>query len=100
MTDTSAANLITNWKDITSYSASDKHRIPQTYEARCSLLRVVITRHIDRPGDWLLRSNLPGLDMIRVATGDDLLIAKRNALKLIENRIAELQQDLEGIGDD
>ena len=91
---------MTAWKDITSYRAGEKERVPQTYEAKSGWLRVAVTRHIHHPGDWLLRCNLPGLEMVTVATGDDVKIAKRNALKLIENRLAELQQDLEEIARD
>jgi hypothetical protein len=88
-----------NWKDTTSYEQGDKRRIPRSYKAVATpgYLNLVVSRHIHDPGWWILRTNVPGLDMARLHEGDDVEIAKRNALKLVENRLAELVQVLEAL---
>jgi len=43
------------WKDVTSYSRDAVKRIPGTFECELSNYRLVVTRHFDYPGQWLLR---------------------------------------------
>ena len=43
------------FKDISSYSQSDKDRTPHSFEARVGGFRLVVTRHIHYPEQWLLR---------------------------------------------
>jgi len=45
------------WKDISSYSQSDKDRKPTTFERHVGKLRLVVTRHIHYPNKWVIRSD-------------------------------------------
>lgn len=86
-------------KNVDSHSASDKERVPQTHLVKCSYLRITVMRGIHFPEDWVLYSSLPGLDLVPLGVGNDLVAAKKQALKLVENRLAEMTQDLEDISD-
>ena len=44
-----------SWKDISSYSQSDKTREPKSFEFRAAGIRLVLTRHRDHePDEWVL----------------------------------------------
>ena len=43
------------FKDISSYSQGAKDRTPHSFEARVGGFKLVVTRHIHYPEQWLLR---------------------------------------------
>ena len=40
------------WKDTTSYSRSDKERVPRTWEADLPGVRLIVTKHRDYGDEW------------------------------------------------
>lgn len=43
------------WEDVTTYTKSDKDRVPKSWEIRINDLRIVVTRHFYHdPTDWVL----------------------------------------------
>ena len=87
------------WTDTSSYGQGETNRVPSTWTVQSGHLTITITRHIHFPGKWLLRTNMPGLDMVDLSTTNEPVTEaiKRDALKRVENYLAELQQDLECI---
>jgi hypothetical protein len=57
------------WKDISSFSQSDKVREPKTFMAKVGRLSIVVTRHIHHPPDvWVLTCE-PWLSQFVIGTG-------------------------------
>ena len=82
-----------HWEDITSFSRVDKDRTPRTWSmALASGTRLVVTRHIDYPGKWIIRCN-PYIDM-QVLRSDDIDKAKEEAIKMI---LAYIKSDMEAL---
>jgi hypothetical protein len=87
------------WKDISSYSQSDKERIPKTFKCTISKYSLLVTRHRDYPGQWLLRCDgmfyeIPIEDCsAQAARAQAFTLFKQHALELIkelEEAIKEL----------
>jgi hypothetical protein len=71
-----------HWEDVTSFSKNDKDRTPKTWlMTLASGTRMVVTRHIDYPGKWIIRCD-PYIDM-QVLRSDDIDKAKEEAIKMI-----------------
>jgi hypothetical protein len=86
------------WKDCTTYSQGDKERIPHSFEVISGDLRISITSgHIHYKGQWVMHCYKLGIDTKPLAVGITREQAQAQACKIVENRLAELQQDLEAI---
>jgi hypothetical protein len=82
------------WKDATSYSQSDKERVPQTWELRLNTLRVIITRHIwFKPDEWVLSCPELGVDQ-HMLRSKDLEKAKDEALHFIHAKVKRFINDI------
>ena len=82
------------WKDISSFSQSDKVREPRTFEARFGALRIVVTRHIHHSAtDWVLIC-APWFDNVVIGSGtsDE---AKQSALLAIKNKVSSILRELD-----
>lgn len=80
------------WMDISSYSRGDVDRPPKTVEIRFKDLRIVVTRHIDAPGKWILRCD-PFYNM-HVLESTELEEAKREALERVLFQVESLRMGL------
>lgn len=80
------------WKDTTSYSRGDLERVPRTWELRTQRIVVVVTRHIDYPGKWLLRSHPINLE--RTLNADEVEQAKLEALGYVRGYLHRALEDL------
>lgn len=49
------------WKDISSFSQSDKDRTPRTWRAKFGLFDLILTRHIHYDADAWVASCEPGV---------------------------------------
>tara|TARA_Y100000310_G_C20181252_1_gene578235 strand:- start:48 stop:305 length:258 start_codon:yes stop_codon:yes gene_type:complete len=85
---------MTEWRDATSYSQSDKERIPKTFEYRTQQIRIIIScGHIDCPGEWVMHCR--ELDMKCKGTGaESKEEAQNRALEIVRERLEGM---LEGI---
>jgi hypothetical protein len=89
---------MTTWKDCTSYARGDKERIPVSFDIRSGDIRIVITKdHIYYRGKWVMHCHALGIDTRPLAIGITQEQAQQQARKIVENRIAELQADLDAI---
>lgn len=80
-----------NWVDVTSYRRGED-RIPSVWEIRYGCLRIVVTRHIRRPGRWVLDCK-PWFDHHELASSD-MEGAKLGALGLV---IAALRESYDAM---
>ena len=91
--------MIDWWKDITTYSKSDKGKIPKVWENRIHGLRIVVHRHIwYEKDDWLLSCNELGIDNWKL-NNKDRNKALKEAIEMItgklESKIKEYKYILE-----
>lgn len=81
------------WRDVTSYSQSDKDRTPRTWEVRFGGLRITVTRHIDYKKDqWLLCCN--NLNLKRPLASKDVKEAACQAKAMVQAHLEQLLRDL------
>jgi hypothetical protein len=78
------------WKDTTSYSQSDRKRVPRVWSTNVGMLQVSVHRHIDfDPEQWLL-STVPALfEKVALASGE-FALAKAQALALVQAACQEV----------
>ncbi len=89
------------WKDVTSYSRSDKEHVPQSYEFTAGTMVLVVTRHIRlNPGDWQMEMQgvftkvLYGNHSAEFAQSNCLLLARaylRKALDVVTEELDAAQ---------
>lgn len=82
------------WKDTTSYSQGDTKREPRVWTLQAGHLRIMVHRHIDCPGDWLLSCADAGFDR-RWLSASDVEAAKAQALTLVRARLTAALKALE-----
>ena len=81
------------WVDVSTYSQSDKERLPKALSAQAGKLKIVLHRHFHyEPDDWLLTAE-PFFDK-KVLKSKDVNDAKKECENLIVN---ELQKTLSKI---
>lgn len=73
------------WEDVTSYSRGDTDRTPRSWKYDAGGLKIVVTRHIDYPGTWILRCE-PWFSA-RQLESDDVESAKAEALGLVREKV-------------
>lgn len=75
------------WRDATSYKRGGKgeNEEPRTWEIESGTMRVVVTRHLDYPGDWLMRCDEIGCHS-SVLKSRDITAAKLEALERVRMR--------------
>jgi hypothetical protein len=79
------------WKDITSYSQSDKERIPTAWIASTQHLKVVVTcGHRDYKPDWVMHCHALGIDTKHLKGCKSLDDAKRMAIEEVRLKIKNL----------
>lgn len=82
------------WKDTSSYSQSDKVRVPSSYTLVSKELRLSVVQHIDNPTVWsLICSTLIGIGRMPLAT--DLERAKTMALEYAREKLTAMLKELE-----
>jgi len=82
------------WKDVSSFSQSNKDRVPWCFEAQFGRFRLVVHRHKDYPPDQWLATCYPGVFEHRELPSKDITEAKRQAATLLQ---VELQNALSQI---
>ena len=82
------------WTDITSYSRTDKARIPRTWELRAGGLRLVVTRHRDFLADSWVMQTYPSIINYAPLGSHEVEAAKQEA---IERTMSALEQMLDGL---
>ena len=81
------------WKNITSYSQSDKDRTPRTWEAAFGKTRIVVTRHIDYEKDqWIMRCH--ALTLERLLASKDINEAACQAKAIVQAHLEQMLRDL------
>jgi hypothetical protein len=81
------------WKDVTSYSQNDTHRIPASWELKVGSLSIIVTRYIHyNPDDWLLHCG-EVFDR-KLLKSKDIEAAKQEAIKLVYEYFAETTKKL------
>lgn len=78
------------WKDCTSYSRSDKARIPRVLEADMGVIRIVIHRIIHCEG-WYLTVYGLSINDSHLST-DNLEEAKSKGLEFVIGRVVKLEK--------
>jgi hypothetical protein len=75
---------MSEWKDTTGYMRGGPKpgEEPRTWEIQSGTMRVVVTRHLDYPGDWLMRCDEIGCHG-SVLKSRDADAAKREALERV-----------------
>lgn len=81
-----------NWKDISSFSHRDTNRETKTVEANAGVVRLVVTRHIDYPGKWVVKSELTGM---RELKADHLDEAKAEAVQRVKSVVEKILKSLD-----
>ncbi len=82
------------WKDCTSYSRSDKERVPRTYEFRGERIRLVVTRKYDIETTWFgccFGIDIDGIDLHT----NDLEEAKSQLVAIVKERLMKMSACLE-----
>lgn len=82
------------WIDETSYSKTDKQRIPSVI--KCAITPNVefnVHKHIYYGDDWLLSSVFAGLDKIELHTSD-LSEAKSRAIEVMIQRLSQRKDEI------
>jgi len=83
------------WNDVTSFSRNDVDRTPKSWLLTlASGIRLVVTRHIDYPGKWVIRCD-PYIDiqvLNKLRRSDDIDKAKEEAIKMI---LAYVKSDMD-----
>lgn len=92
---------MSKWKDISSYSQSDKKRVPHTFEIRASGLIVTVTRWIHGdPARWYLLCYEAGFRSHTGLNNQDLEDAKKEALwkvhDIFTKRVEAIEALMEG----
>lgn len=86
------------WKDITSYSQSDKERKPSAWEIRNNNIRITITcGHIHYRPEWIMHCYALGIDTKELTKGINKQQAKDEALKIVYNAAKKLKANVEEI---
>ena len=83
------------WKDTTIHSQSDTARETGVVECSAGDLRIVVHRHIEAPGRWLLTCE-PTLYKHCHLKADELEAAKKEALILVQGKLVFLLKELKG----
>ena len=68
-----------NWKDETSYSQSEKERIPRTWSVKLADMRLVVTRSHGLEG-WFVDSAITGRRQLK---SEEVAPAQIEALKMV-----------------
>jgi hypothetical protein len=80
------------WKNTTSFSQSDKKRIPTTFEARYEEIRIVVTcGHIDFKGKWIMHCHTLNMTKIVLEGCNTVEEAKTSAILLVRAKILMLR---------
>lgn len=87
-----------NWEDTTSYTQSDKERIPRIWQLRIGKMRLVVHRHLHHdPDQWLMTVhgdiNIDNRPLLQ----KDLDKAKREALAALHNTLDRLCRDVAAV---
>lgn len=77
------------WKDASTYSQSDKVRVPWCYEVTLAGVRVTVVRHRDTPDQWSTSADW-ALTMTRQPAGPDLEQAKRTAVARVRRACEQI----------
>lgn len=86
------------WKDISSYSQSDKKRVPRTFEIRAADVRVCVTRWIHGdPARWYLLCPEAGYVSHTGLNNQDLEDAKHEALCRVHDVLAKRVEAIEAL---
>lgn len=73
------------WRDITTRKRDGRVEEPRTWEIVSGTLRVVVTRHLDHPGEWLMRCDEIGIGLSPLKSRD-IEEAKLEALSRVRTR--------------
>ena len=73
------------WEDVTSYSRGDTGRVPRSWKYNAGGLKIVVTRHVDYPGAWILQCD-PWFPA-RLLVSTDVENAKTEAFALVRAKI-------------
>lgn len=71
------------WKDATSYSQSDKERIPQTWKTDINGYELIVTRIIHHSDVWFFRCRTLGIES-RELRSKDIVYAKHEAILILK----------------
>jgi hypothetical protein len=77
------------WKDVSSYSQSDKVRVPWCYEAVLAGVRLTVVRHRDDPENWSTAADW-AMTLSRQPSGPDLEQAKRTAISRVRRACEQI----------
>jgi len=84
--------MATNWTDITSYSRGERKE-PRTWELQLPWIIIIVTRHKDYPGKWLMNCRQLCLDMHEL-TAKEIGDAREEAVKMCVDRCKEYLRSL------
>jgi len=89
---------MTEWKDITTFSQSDKERKPTSFEAREGSLRITITcGHVTYKPEWVMHCHQLGFDTKPLPSGLTLEQVKVAACQLVQARLDDYVLSLQKI---
>lgn len=84
------------WKDISTFSQSDKERKPRSFEARIGKLRLSVHRHIHyEPDDWLM--DFGDFGTMRLLKSKDIEDAKREASDIAMEMLSDAMDAIQGL---
>lgn len=83
------------WKDVSSYSQTDKEREPKAYEVRVGFFRLVVHRHIHYPKTtWLASCDLFSNMSL---SNTNINSAKEEALQMLKIRLTQSLSAIESV---
>jgi len=86
------------WKDVSSYSQSDKERVPKSFEIMAGGsrgIRIVVSRHIHyEPDQWLLQCHDLSIDN-NLLQNKDLEKAQEEAIQKVRAYVKSLAAALD-----
>lgn len=81
------------WKDTSSYSQSDKERVPHEFTYQTKNLRIIVHRKLHLDGLWFLSCYELGLQD-RELEAVEAVKAKKEGLDYVRNHVASLAAQL------
>lgn len=88
-------SLMSKWKDVSHFNASDKDRTPHTFELPLGGLKLGLARHTAYPGKWV--SFLHPLFVTHILEAEELEAAQKEAVVLAKQHIQKVVTDLESV---
>jgi hypothetical protein len=87
--------MVINWKDITSYTKTEKERLPRSFQSEGLSATLTVHRHRDYDGEqWLLSVYSLGINNQKLKSKDTIK-AQKEAIDFLKNKLQGILAELE-----